>query len=314
MDLEPPFDRLDASRIRKALYEALYDFYAVDDRRGLVRFSNSPVYVGDLLCRGLPGSSRRRAMRLIEEHEFEVSEALPVLFGLADGCPPEEVWSKDVVYCWVVSGFGDAWSLTIYTTREHGYVIYRGTGDESPEHRLTLLGMWHPVWSEEARRECVTTCYARHWRDCCLPPQLGECARGEQPLWMECLLRLLHENPELWPAIVNRMPYPKVFPLGCVEFVERVAGLGRDRVLELYKECGLDVSRLEQRLAARHEMADREPLDDDEGDDESDDESVSYKLIEGAAPFDPESARFMVANFCYMLEHTTGAGRETDAI
>lgn len=254
-------------------------------------------------------------MRLIEEHEVEVFDALPALFGLADGCPPEEVWSKDVVSCWVVSGIGGAWSLTIYTTRERGYVMFHGTGDEAPEDQLTLLGMWHPVWSEEARRECVTACYARNWRDCCLPPQLGECARGEQPLWLECLLRLLNEEPELWPEITHRMPYPKVFPLECVEFVQRVTGFNRERVLELYKECGLDVN-LEQRPAARYNMADHEIPDDDDDDDDDDDaeENVSYRLIEVAAPFDPESARFMVANFCYMLEHTTGDDRDTDTI
>lgn len=337
----PPFDRLNAARIRKVLASSFRESYTVDEARGLVSFPRKPVPFLNLVMSGLPKSRQEEAMDVIREGGIEATGELEHLISALDHCPAEAVHREEVVGCWVATGFGSGWCVNAYTSPERGYVVYHGTGDEALlEDRIKILGMWQPAGNDVARRECVTRCYARYWSDCCLPPQLGECARGSQPLWMECLLRMLREDPGLWPVIVQRMPFRESITAERWEYVRHVTGLSEERLLELYREAGFRLrlekapsgSRAGSRPSAAFEVIQEHPRHADyshglavceeaeeeepelEMEEEEEEEDNLYNLIMTAAPFDEESAKFLLANFCYILEHTNSNDRETNMI
>ena len=159
--------------------------------------------------------------------------------------------------------------------------------------------------------------YAAHWDQFYLPPKLGEFARGMQPLWLECLEEVLRQCPWHWETIACQMPHEEEIGAGRVEFVRSVTGLRKERVVEMYREAGIRIQQAPEETAAppagknaaAQRKRGRRRLQPDETVEK---DGPGYLLLAHAAPFDPDSARFLLANYCYVLEHVPSRWRETD--
>ncbi|MCX7603864.1 MAG: hypothetical protein N2036_07300, partial [Bryobacteraceae bacterium] len=140
---------------------------------------------------------------------------------------------------------------------------------------------------------CAATAYRTFWQDLVLPPQLGECASGLQPLWMECLVELLQESPELWDEILAQMPNEDVIDEERWDLVRRLTGLSEARMLELYREAGIGL-RLERKDGRTRVIQSRKKTGKfrDHG---------PYWLLAQVAAMDDCSARFLLANYCDVL-------------
>jgi hypothetical protein len=311
-----PWNRIDPDRLRVALSAAWGDPIPVNGGRGRIYFAKLPVRLSDLLLEGFPPNTVSEEM--LEEYADEgldVIGGMEKLFAWLDGCRATNVSRSTVVSCWVETMGGGCWELLTLEAHNRGYIVYTldEDGEEcSPAH---VCAMWEPAADASVRREAVIRTYVANWSDLVLPPEMGQCATGRQPLWMECLLALLDAQPSLWPVLASQMPRGEFVDDGCWKYVASLAKLPEKRLLELYADAGfrLRVQRTgEGRKRARtvvHESApERNGLDDD--DDEESDEVQGWWLMASAAPFDRDTARFFVANYCWVLANVPGMDRD----
>ncbi len=294
--LEPPLNRLRLRRMKSVLLERLGEPRATADAKALIWLPDSQLPAFEVLASGLSDEEWARLERKELDPLDEVG-GVEGLLALLDGCPVSRVKRRTVVFCWADSSMvcGE-WGLSTYKTPQRGYVVV--TQDEVPlEDNYLILGAWEPAADADARRACVIRCYARNWIDCTLPPQLGECASGEQPLWLECLLHLAESQRGVWEEICSQLRMLWKVDRDQLRFVSRLSGLRTKRLKELYAEAGVRTS------PARPAATADSDFDEDEGDGET-----RWHLLAQAAPIDPQSARFLLANYCCLLERVGLSG------
>lgn len=318
-----PWNQFDSRRLRRSVRSGFWaKSISVDEGRGTVCLLEDPVELFEMFLRGLPPKSRRAREECLNSFDSGAGE----LFACLDNCAPQAVRSRALVSCFVDRLFGDSWGIQLYETPSRGYVVFHGDGTQDESGAGQLLGMWEPVSNSNARRECAVRCYASSWEGFCLPPALGEYATGWQPLWLECLLDLLRNELSSWALITSQMPRQKSVPARQWNFVKKHSGVGGERLVHLYRQAGVDVpaSAAGKGGAARGAAPDtrtpggkhpvnscREPPEDD---DDCEDEAPDYGLLAEEAASDDDVARFLVANYCYVLEHTDSEKRGLDSI
>lgn len=175
--------------------------------------------------------------------------------------------------------------------------------------------MWEPAGDAKVRRKAIIQTYLNLWYDLVLPPNMGECASGKQPLWTQCLLALTRTDPEFWDVFASQMPYKESVDEKRWKFVRSITRLDDERLLELFAEAGIKL-RLEwrqdgnKRVLAVIQEAPKPQNGNAEDYDEEDDDDEEYstarpgwEILASKAPFDREAARFFVANYCWVLEY-----------
>lgn len=162
-----------------------------------------------------------------------------------------------------------------------------------------------------------TAVYAEHWRELALPPSQGEFASGMLPLWMECLLERLRQEPACWEGIGFQMPRKGQITRARWGFLRRLTGLGESQLLELYRDAGIE---LELRKARGRTHVSQKPpasadghggIEEGEAGDEAWEEEepgaeegrpLCQRLVQAAA-LDPVRARFVLAIYCHAPAH-----------
>ena len=120
----------------------------------------------------------------------------------------------------MVSG---CWGLSEFRLRDRGYLYHSPDPDEG-EHE-SILGAWKPADDVAARRACILSTYVREWRECVLPPAMGEWATGDRVLLQEAILRVLEAEPDAWTHVLERLkdaPEPRE---ASAKIVEKIAEL-----------------------------------------------------------------------------------------
>lgn len=321
------WDRVDRAKIRREAKRALRRRLWVED--GEIRLAEPPLRPLEALIEALPANLSEEEQEEIEEGYPEPWEAAKSVIALLERCDPQKVQEEELVSCWVESSMcSSSWGLNLFTTPRAGYLVYIGEDPYAAEECARIYAMWQPVSSEAARRACATAVYAEHWRELTLPPSLGEFASGMQPLWMECLLELLRQEPACWEGISIQMPQKDEITPGRWEFVRRLTGLSESQMLELYREAGIELeleksggeTRVIQKPPARagdHNSEDSDEAGDDREEEEEDEfeeeEGRLYEPLVKAAAIDPVRARFVLANYCHALEHVWPPDRDAES-
>ncbi len=301
-NLPSPLNQLRRKVMEKYVLEHLGESRMTSDSKGQF-WSHVSLSAYELLWEGLPERTRAK---LEEEECYEkeelISEAggIAGLLAIADGCQPDEVKEEAVVSCWVeTSMVSGCWSLNVVQTPKRGYVIADHGDWFDVDERYPVLGVWAPANHEQAMRECVAECYASNWIDCCLPPQMGEFAKGKQPLWLDCLERTVIEDPnarEMLPWTTGDEFYESEdereaerTALERFRYVQRATKLPARRVLQAFAQAGVNIPDW---LAAA--------VDPKSGGRVAIDESIVWDS--NRPEKNPEILRVLLADYCYSLK------------
>lgn len=296
----------DSGKIHEILRKCWKRFLYIRQPRGLVRFSARPIRIYHLLMEGLPSHHKDYVQYLIEEGEISYSEMPSLLLTLLDG--RAETMTSPLRFWVEMSMVSGCWILSEIHTPFRAYLVY-DLGEGLPEGEgVELLAAWEPPENQLARHHCIVRCYVRYWHDRCFPPEMGECAEGEQPLFMDCLLELLRQQPGLWHVIGGQTPLRLPLSKQRWKFVREVTGLRPERLRELFHEVKVHFDG-EESLREWDCTDEWEGYDDEAAEGDLD---VMDVIVE-AAPFDQETARFLLANYCYFLTLPAGSVRPVDA-
>ena len=157
-----------------------------------------------------------------------------------------------VVYCCVSSSMvSGCWGLFEFSLADRGYLFYEPDEGTEDEAALPILGAWEPVDDAAARRACVLAVYARQWRECVLPPAMGEWATGDPGLLRDAVLRALDAEPDAWEDVLGRLEDAPELREPSVETVKEVAaasGAAAERVRDLLPLVAARDEGLEDRL------------------------------------------------------------------
>ena len=309
--------RVNRQKLCRAAAKCFNEETAVSSPSGEAWAPASPVYPLLVLMEALPKESRATVLEAVSDGDLDPKEATVLFIACHEACHRSRIHRQNFLSCWVDSLGGDCWGIDFYTTAGSGYAVNIASEGYGDAARYSILGMWRPAEDELARSACVKAAYAAHWNEFYLPPKLGEFARGLQPLWLECLEEVLRQCPWHWETIACQMPHEEEIRPGRVEFVRSVTGLRKERVAEMYREAGIRIRPAPEETdappagknAAAHRKRGRRRRHPDET---AEEDGPGYRLLAHAAPFDPDSARFLLANYCYALEHISSSQRATD--
>ncbi len=304
-DLPRPLNQLRPQVMERYLLQHLTEPLMTSDSKGQFWMPDA-LYAQELLLKGLPPRVRKRLEEGDEEFEYEETELIwnaggvEGLLAIVDECQPDEVNEKTVVDCWVESSMASGcWSMKVFQTPKRGYVVIDQSDDLGTVEGYSIVGVWAPADHEQAMRECIIECYAAQWSACCLPPEMGECASGEQPLWLDCLERVVQEDSYAWDMVLERLPQREEdeyvededgaqgITREQIEYVQKAMNLPAGRVLKLYARARYDVPDW---LAAAVDKKSRGRVE------------AEGAIWDGESlPQDRELLRFLLANYCYEL-------------
>jgi len=283
--------RFNGEKVRRMLREKCDRVLYVCQPPGKVRLFSESVKVFDLLLEGMPKQLRGRAYEEIKDEEYgPASELLPALL---DG----GILQEDLTFGFSVLGLSlaSAWSLGEVHTPLRGYLITNDGGDLSAEDARLLLGAWEPAANSVARRRCIARCYADHADSFGFPPFAGNSVGGDPELLMECIQELVSGSPGILERICRQTLLQNPLTSERRDYVRQLSGISGRRIDELFAEAGFKSILAKAGNADACEMQNRE---DEEVLAEAED---CIDIITPAAAFDPETARFVLANYCYFL-------------
>ena len=141
-----------------------------------------------------------------------------------------------VVWCSVsdsmVSG---SWGLVEFKLGVRGYVYYQPDSGVGDDESLPVLGAWEPVEDRSAREECLLRIYMRKWSTFGLPPLMGQWATGDAYVLQHGVLGALHDEPDAWSSIFERLLAQRAdllnLPTSVVRNIAAHSGAPRARVL-----------------------------------------------------------------------------------
>ena len=216
---DDPWRNISAADLAAAIDRALIEDREEAPPSGRVFVPIAEVSLRSALLATAPGDEDTQAVAdSLLEGMGDIEETL----SRFTGTPPERV----VDCCVSDSRLSGCWGLLEFRLGARGYLYYQPDwGLEDPDECLPIFGAWEPADDPAARRACIFRVYARKWRDCGLPPEMGQWATGEPGLLQEAVLRVLDANPEAWDMVFERLDQAPEPREAAVQTVEEVAQL-----------------------------------------------------------------------------------------
>jgi hypothetical protein len=103
----------------------------------------------------------------------------------------------------MVSG---VWGLMSFTIGGRGYLYHMPNyGEGSPYEYLPILSAWEPIGDAQAFRASFLDAYTKRWDDFCLPPCMGQWAKGPFRFMLDAVCAVLREDSSAWSNILARL-------------------------------------------------------------------------------------------------------------